>query len=372
MSREAKGPIIPFLASIVLASLVTVACSRAAPTISTQAPVAPSPGRTMEQIKGPTPQSVTPTPPKPTNASEPLDFPTRGKPITIIVPWDAGGGADVISRIIAAGMERDLGTPVQVVNKPGGGTQVGLTEFVRAKPDGYTLGTTNLTTTILTYLDPERKAIYSRKDFAPLANIAWDTTDIAVKAASPYKTTKDLVDAAKARPLKVTMGDSGLMTSPHIDQLRFAKVAGAQFAPVHFSGGTTMITALLGGQVEAVCTGIGSIAPSIRGGQARLLGVMSEKPVSHVPDVPTMESQGYKIYAGSTRSFSAPAGTPKEILTRLSQSVKRAMETDEAKKNIAETLLEARYMDPDQFSSYWAQAEEEVKDIIEEAKKQAQ
>ncbi len=351
---------IAVLAAISAGLAVAAGCAQSAPIAA--------PTGTAQPTKAAVAATATSEPTK-TMAEE---FPAKGKTITLIVPWDAGGGADLVARVMAPAMERDLGIPIQVVNRPGGGTQVGLTELAKSKPDGYTFGMTNLTTTVLTYIDPDRKATYGRKDFAPLANVAMDTTAVGVATDSPFKTMKDLVDAARAKPGQIRMGDSGLMTSPHLDQLLLAKVAGVKFQPVHFSGGTTLNTAVVGGHIEALTMGIGSISPMLKGGQVRLLGVMSEKESPFAPGVPTMEAQGIKVYAGSSRSFSAPGGTPAAIVERLSLAAKRAMDTDEVKRKLNEILVEPAYMSPTEFAAYWDRAEEEVKPLLELAKKESQ
>lgn len=353
-----------YLVAVVAAvGLALAGCSQAAPAPTpTKAPSAP--GKAAEPTKAAEPAKAAEPTKAPTAAAPKITYPEPGKAITVIVPWDPGSGADVIARLLAVPLEKDLGVPIQVINKPGGGTQIGLTELARAKPDGYTIGMTNQTTTVLTYVDPDRKAAYSRKDFAPIANVGWDTTVIAVKADSPYKDMKDLVAAAKAKPGGISVGDSGMMTSPHFDALLLAKAADVKFSHVHFTGGATAMTALLGGHVDATCQGLGTMASHFKSGAARVLGIMAEEPSRFAPGVKTMKEQGYDVVAGSTRSFSAPAGTPKEIIDRLATSMKRAMDSDDLKKKMDDTLLEQRYMSPEQFAAYWEKAEKDIMGVI--------
>ncbi|HTU00459.1 MAG TPA: tripartite tricarboxylate transporter substrate-binding protein, partial [Candidatus Sulfotelmatobacter sp.] len=127
-------------------------------------------------------------------------FPDKNRPIMLVVSYPPGGGTDVTGRLLAPLLEKELGTSVQVLNKPGAGGQVGFTEISRSRPDGYTIGYMILPTVITTYLDPSRKAVFSRKSFELLALQDNDPGIIAVKANSPYKSLKDLIDAAKANP----------------------------------------------------------------------------------------------------------------------------------------------------------------------------
>jgi tripartite-type tricarboxylate transporter receptor subunit TctC len=324
------------------------------------APAAPTAALTKAPAAAPTaaPASPTAAPAAPTAVPQPA-WPEKGKTITIIVPWDPGSGADVLARLLAPALQKDLGVNVEVVDKPGGGTQIGLTELAKAKPDGYTIGMTNQTTTVMTYLDPARQAAYGRKDFSPIVNYAQDTTSIAVPPDSPFKTLKDLVDAAKAKPNTVKIGDTGAGTSPHLDLLRFLDMTGLKAAVVHFSGGATAVTAVLGGHVDATNQGLGTMAGQVKGGQVRVLGVMAAKRSRFAPDAPTMEEQGWKVYGPSTRSFAGPGGMPKAIVDRLAQAFKKTLDDPDIQKKLDETYLEPTFMNPEEFAAAWDQWEKE-------------
>lgn len=153
-------------------------------------------------------------------------FADKSRPITHIVAYPPGGGTDVTARLLAPMLEKELGVPVQVVNKPGAGGQVGFTELVRSKPDGYTIGNLILPTVITTYLNPERKAVFSRKSFELLALQDNDPGIIAVKTDGPYKTLKDLIDAAKAKPGSIRTTTSGILSDDHIAAMITEEVAG--------------------------------------------------------------------------------------------------------------------------------------------------
>jgi len=147
------------------------------------------------------------------------DYPIKSRAISIIVPFAPGGANDVAARVQAPVLEKELGVSVVVVNKPGASTQVGMTQLVQAKPDGHTLGLLTLPGAMLAYLDPSRKAIYSRKDFKVVALQSWDPNGLAVKTDSPHKNLKDLVEAARANPEKIKVGTSGLLSTDHRDSL---------------------------------------------------------------------------------------------------------------------------------------------------------
>src|SRR5271170_3131938 len=132
-------------------------------------------------------------------AAQAADFPEHGRPITIIVPYAPGGATDTGARLMAAALEPLLNTSVQVVNRAGAASQVGLTQLVRSKPDGYTLSYVVVPTVVTHYLDPARQAIYTRESFQPIARHTTSPAMLAVQSDSPYRTLKDLVEAARAR-----------------------------------------------------------------------------------------------------------------------------------------------------------------------------
>ena len=177
------------------------------------------------------------------------DFPQKGKAIQMLVGFAAGGSTDVGARLMASGMEKELGTSVVVVNKPGASGQIAYTALTQAKPDGYTIGNTNFPSSVVSYLDPARKATYTRKSFELLALHVIDPALFAVKADSPFKTLKDVVDAAKANPKKVKISTTGIQSDEAFAILQFQKMTGSQFAMVHFAQGVaSAMTAFLGGR----------------------------------------------------------------------------------------------------------------------------
>jgi len=166
-----KRLVVPFMATVVAASIIAVGCAGTppAPTPTKAAAAAPTTAPAAAPTKAPAAAATA----APTKAAAPtaakLNFPEKGKTVTIIVPWSAGGSNDVYCRLLAPYLEKEMGTPFQVVNRPEASSQVGMTELAKAKPDGYTLGLNSLQTTISVYLDAERKAAFDRKSFQPVA-----------------------------------------------------------------------------------------------------------------------------------------------------------------------------------------------------------
>ncbi len=297
------------------------------------------------------------------------DFPVKGKSISMIVGSSAGGSTDVGARILAATMEKDSpGNRIQVENKPGAGWQIGLTALARSKPDGYTIGFSVLPQTITIYLDPERKAVFTRKSFQPLGMQVVDPGVIAVRANSPYKTVKDVLDAAKANPSKIKASATGILGDDHLAILQLEKITNVKFATVQFDGSAPSMTALLGGHIDVYFGNIGDTVPQFKAGEIRLLGVMDDEESKLTPGVKTMASMGIKIISSSSRGLSAPAGMPKEIVDFFAGAIKKALADSEHAKKMEEQGLTVRYMDPVKMEAYWAEMEEQVKPLMSIAK----
>ena len=295
-------------------------------------------------------------------------FPQKGKAIQLLVHFTAGGSSDVGARILASGLEKDLGTSVVIVNKPGANSQIGMTALAQARPDGYTFGTTNFPVAVTTYLDLERKAVYTRNSFQPLALHVADPNLFAVKANSPYKTLKELVEAAKAKPKTITIS-SGVLNDDQIAILLLQKLSGAQFAQVSFTaGGAPAVTALLGGKIDVYCGNVGDMLAQYKSGEVRILGIMDDVETPFYPGVKTFAAQGYKVISSSSRGFAAPAKTSKEIVDMLSGAIKKVVATEEHKKRMADMGLTLKYMDAAQYAKFWEEYEVTVKDLMALAK----
>lgn len=265
-------------------------------------------------------------------------------------------------------MEKELGTSVQVVNKPGGTTQVGMTELVKSKNDGYTLALTSTITTVLTYLDPERQAVFTRKDFEPIAAPGVEPMVISVKADSPYKTTKDLMDAAKASPGKIKVAGNGLGSPTQKAGLMLGKAAGAKFASVHFDGDAPNATALLGGHVDASVTSLPGILPHFKSNGVRVLGITDNEETKFLSGVKTLPSQGYNVVLLLSRGVVGPAGIPADGVAALSGSIKKVTANDEFLKKADEAGLIVKYLDPKQFAAHWDDLDKQVAPMMNDFK----
>jgi tripartite-type tricarboxylate transporter receptor subunit TctC len=293
------------------------------------------------------------------------DFPVKGRPITIIVPYAPGGVADAGARLLAVGLEKELGTPVVVNNKPGAASQIGLTELSRSKPDGYTLSTAALPTVTTHYLDPSREAPYGRKDFQLVANHHYTPNVLAVRSDSPWKTLKDFVDAAREKPQAIRIGDPGLLSVPHFLVLMLERSANVKFTSVHFGGSAPAITALLGGHLDALAGGTVDALQHKNAGTFRVLGIAIDTTDKSMPDVQPIRAQGFDVFAATYTGLVAPAGTPKAVVDTLTQAIRKAIESPDHQKKLEEMGVTPAYRDPDAYSKIWSDTEANVKPLLE-------
>ncbi len=310
-----KRPLVALAAWLAGASLLMAACSQptAAPS-PTAAPAAPAKVAPTTAPAAPTAAPAAPAAPpaaKPTAAPAKVNWPEKGKTITIIVPWAAGSPNDLWTRVFQPFIEKDLGVSLAIVDKPGASTQTGMAEFVQAKPDGYTWATNSMPTTALVYLDEARKANFNRKSFQPVAATKMEPVALGVPGPSPFKTFKDVVDASKAKPGSVKVSDNGLLTPTHLAHLLLAKSAGIQFSPVHFNGSNEQLAALLGGHVDAGVVGSSGLTDQFASGAIRLLGLFGPTESPLFPGAVPFPKQGYNVTMLISAGFVVPAGTPK-------------------------------------------------------------
>lgn len=292
-------------------------------------------------------------------------FPASGEVVTIIVPYDAGGITDVFARLFAPELEAALGTTVRVENKPGAGGQIGLTALVGSDPDGYTIGFTNLPST-LAYLDPNRQATYDRESFTPLAGVALSPTVIAVAADSDYASLGDLVDAAQAAPGNVTLGSGGSGASDdYLASVELERASGADFNIVTFEGGSSdKVTALLGGNVEAIMGSAGGFLPQVANGDIRILGSATAEPSALLDGVPTFSDAGFDVVVSGTLNISGPAGIPDDVVTALTTAASSTTSSAEFVELMATSGFEPDYRTPAELSEQWTELESVVADVL--------
>jgi tripartite-type tricarboxylate transporter receptor subunit TctC len=298
-------------------------------------------------------------------------FPER--PVQLMVAFPAGGSTDVGARVVASIAEKILGKPMVVINRGGAGGQVGWTEFARQKPDGYYIGYINLPATNTVVLDPERKATFGVDAFHPVINHVLDPGIIWVRADSRFKTVKDLVDEAKAKPNTIRAATTGILSDDHLAMLMLEEAApGAIFRIVHLAGGADQLKEILGGNIDVAFDNVGSIAPRVKSGELRALVVMDHQRSKFMPDVPTSKEVGYPtVISSSTRGIAVPRGTPPAVIKTLETALRKAMEDPDHVQKLEAAGLAIRIMVGEEYAKYYRETHEKAKKYTEWAKSRA-
>lgn len=297
-------------------------------------------------------------------------YPTR--PINLIVAFPAGGSTDIGARVLAGIAEKMIGQPIVVVNKGGAGGQVGWTELARAKPDGYTIGFLNLPATNTTILDPERQAIFNEGSFTPIANQVLDPGVIWVAANSPYKTLKELIEAAKAKPGTLRAATTGILSDDHLAILMVEEAnPGLSFRIVHLLGGAAQMKETLGGNIDVSFDNVGGIVPQVKAGQVRALAVMDTERSKFLPDVPTAKELGMpNVISSSTRGIGGPKGMDPAVVKKLQDVFIKAMADPDHVKRLEDAGLAIKPMVGDEYIKYFNETHEKAKKYTEWAKKE--
>jgi tripartite-type tricarboxylate transporter receptor subunit TctC len=296
------------------------------------------------------------------------DYPVRS--IILQVSMPAGGSTDVGARILASIAEKQLGQSIVVVNKVGAGGQIGWTELARQKPDGYYLGFLMVPSLSTCILDPERKATFTLDSFVPIINQVKDPGIIWVKADSPYKNLKDLLDDAKKRPGVIRASTTGILTDDHLAILMMEEAAGVRFRIVHLDGGSQQLTATLGGQVDVSFDNVGGVAVRIKSGDVRGLAVMDKERSKFLPDVPTTVELGYPtVISSSTRGVAGPKGMPEPIVKKIQAVFKKSMEDPEHMKKMDQAGLGVKPMVGEEYAQFLRDLHERAKPLVEASRK---
>jgi len=300
-------------------------------------------------------------------------WPEKGKNITIIVNYAAGGTIDVAARLIAPYIEKELGTKVEVLVKAGAGGQIGLTELTRAKPDGYTVLLSSWPAGITTYLNPDAKAIYKHENFQPISAFAKQPWLMAAKADSPFMMMKDIVEAARKDPAKAPVGMSGaVMSTSDIAIHAIMKQTGVKMRLVYFEGDAKAFPALMGGHVATIFASTGTLVGPVKSGTARVIALTGSDTLPYFPGATTLMSQGFNVNLDSIRGLTGPAGMPKEAIAAYERVVKKATEDPEFVKRMDNQAAPVAFYNSEQYTKSYREQHVWIKPVFEELWKQQQ
>lgn len=294
----------------------------------------------------------------------PQSYPS--KPVRVVVVFPAGGGTDIVSRIIFQRVSEQMNQQFVIDNRGGASGMIGGAIVAKSPPDGYTLMV--YSQTMLNNMHLYRKVPYDAlKDFDGIAMLTRIVGMLAVHPSMPVRTTKEFIALAKARPGQIFYGTAGIGAFQHLATSVFSNAAGIRMTHVPFKGGAPAVIALLGGEVHTILTVIAELHPHLQAGRLRPIAVSSDQRTTQYPNVPTIAEtvKGYEF----TSWFGAftPAGTPKPVIDRLSAEIKKALEDPDTAAKLSAQVLDPSYKTPEDFTHYLKAEYDRMKDVVKES-----
>ncbi|MYN12375.1 tripartite tricarboxylate transporter substrate binding protein [Pusillimonas sp. TS35] len=273
------------------------------------------------------------------------------KPISIVVPFSAGGATDTLARLLAGRMEAKLGQPVVVENKPGGGTVIASNYVARAKPDGYTLllAASSLGIAPSVYSTVSYDPV---KDFTPVTQVASVVHVLEVHPALPVKTVEELIAYIRAKPGELSYASVGVGTSTQLEAELFKSMAGLQMQEIPYKGSSQALTDLVAGRVQIMFDAWASSGPFVKDGRIRALAVTTEQPSKSVPHVPPIASAVPGFSAMPWLGLVAPAGTPDAVVRKVYAAVNEIIQEPEVQQKFESLGLDAIGSDPAAFGAF--------------------
>jgi tripartite-type tricarboxylate transporter receptor subunit TctC len=290
------------------------------------------------------------------------------KPVKLVVPFAPGGGTDLVARTMGITMGEALGQPVIIDNKPGAGTIIGTDAVAKSAPDGYTM----VMATVAHVVNPsiQSKLPYNyEKAFAPVMLVGVSPNVLVVRAESPLKSVKDLIDAAKANPGKLSFASQGAGTSAHLAGELFKNLTKTDITHIPYRGAGPAITDLLGGQVDVMFATAAAVGTFVESGKLRALAVTTAtRSNAHaLAKVPTIAESGVPGYvADSWYGLYVPAGTPADVIARLNAAAKKAVQTEAFRKRVESEGLVINGGSPQDFDKYAKGEEARWRKVVKE------
>jgi tripartite-type tricarboxylate transporter receptor subunit TctC len=290
------------------------------------------------------------------------------KPVTIVVPFPAGGTTDVLARAISTKLSAAIGQPVIVDNKPGAGATLGAAQVAKAGSDGHTLlmGAVHHTVATSVY---KNLSYNFEKDFAPITTVALVPNVLVVSAKAPYASVKDLVAAAKVKPEGLSYGSNGNGTAQHMIGTQFQIETGSKLLHVPYKGSAPLTTDLLGGQVNMSFDTITPVLPFIKEGKLKALAVTTATRSAALPNVPTLQEAGVpNIAIGTWFGLLAPAAVPKPIVARLNAEVVKIINSPDFRKQMADIGAEPIGNKPEEMARQVREETEKFAGLVKAGK----
>lgn len=290
------------------------------------------------------------------------------RPIKFIVPSAAGGSPDVLSRVIANAMAKELDQSIVVENKPGAAGNIGIMQIIKAPNDGYTIGYGNINTLSVNQALFKKLPYDVNKDLMPIGQMFSLYNVLITGDQSPVKSIGDLVKAGQENPGKLSYGASGVGTTGHMGGELFKSLAKVDALFVPYNSGPAALQDLIGGRLDFMFSNSSEAIPLIKAGKVRPLGVSSTKRLDLLPDVPTVSEAGITGYETvAWGGLVAPAGTPPDVVARINKALQTALQSEDVKKSLATFGADASYSTPAEFKGLIDSEAKKWASIIDDA-----
>lgn len=284
------------------------------------------------------------------------DYPS--KPIEVVVGFGAGGETDSLARLVFQYTEKYMGQKFAIINKPGAAGEIAWTEVASKRPDGYTIAFIN-PPTFVSHPIQRASTKYKLSDYTIIANMVMDPAVIVVRTDSPINDVNDLY--ALQNEKKVSIGYSGPGTSEALALRQIDEIKGQKLEKIPYDGSASSIVALLGGHIDAAILNVSGAINYTNDNSLKVIGVLSHDRVNDYPEVLTLAEQGLKVYSVAYRGIAVPAGTPAEIVSKIENSVKKALEDPEFLKRAEEMRIPIHYLNSEKFTEVINEIEENLK-----------
>jgi tripartite-type tricarboxylate transporter receptor subunit TctC len=291
-------------------------------------------------------------------------YPNR--PITLIVPYSAGGGTDLVARALEKSLTSHLGQPVIIVNKPGGAGTIGWNELTNAAPDGYTIGISTNELLLKPLYDSTKTDYPTALD--PIAQVATSTSVLAILSDQPWQNLSDLIQYAKDHPYQLKFAHGGIGSNTHITGEMFGKAANINISQVPFNGNGEIVAALLGKHVQFIMTNPMTIKEYVKIGTIRVLAVANNQRMTDplFANVPTFKEQGLNVAFSSWYGLALPKETPNNIKLKLAEELKTILTEPETMNSLEKLGLEPKYLNSEDSANRWLTDRIKLSNIIQE------
>ena len=284
------------------------------------------------------------------------------RPVELVVPYQAGGGTDVLARSFADASRTHFSQPIVVVNKPGASGAIGWADVINSKAEGYKMAVITVELTILPHLG---LAKFTHEEFTPIARLNADPAAITVKADAPWNTVEEFLAAAKRAPNPMSMGNSGNGSIWHLAAASLEERTGLTFNHIPFPGANPAVLALMGGHVDAVSVSPAEVSVFVQSGKLKTLAVMADQRVPGFEKVPTLKERGIDLSVGTWRGLGVAKGTPTEAVEALKVMTQKTMNEPAMREAMAKLNLGYAWGDDVTFKALLRRDHEAFKALIQ-------